>query len=359
MVATRDSKEQIFKAFQQILTDRKKVDSKIATREEEAEKEKNKELLEVASTYTIDSIVKGLADLQLEFSGIVNGLSEKLTKEASKSDELKRAIAIETQHLQELQQIRVVADALHLITQEHQENLKTLEQNSTQQRESIEKDQSDKRKFWEKEQEEFEISIQEQNELLIKERQLKEADYQYELERKRKIETDEYEELKRNQERDLQEANQEKDKQWSEREKILTENQPKHEEYQKKAEAFPTELDESVKKAREEAIKEVHQDAKVKAELLEKEWESTKQGYEFKIQSLQETIQKQIEQIESLSTQLQDTLKQSQALAMKAFDSSSKPSEIKPKPKPKAISSKGFNLRQSSLVKSPSTITKD
>ncbi|HEY9739116.1 MAG TPA: hypothetical protein V6C90_01370 [Coleofasciculaceae cyanobacterium] len=323
MVATRDSKDQIFKAFQQILTDRKKIDSKIATKEEEAEKEKNKQVLEVASTYTIDSIVKGLADLQLEFGSIVNGLSEKLSTKASKLDELKRAINIETQHLQELQQIRVVADALHILTQEHQENLKALEQNSAIEREVLEKDIAEKHKTWEKEQEEFESAIQEQNELLTKERQRQESDYQYELERQRKIETDEYEELKRSQERELQEANQEKGKLWSEREKILTERQPLFEEYQQKVEAFPAELDDAVKKAREEAIKEVHQDAKVKADLFEKEWKSTKQGYEFKIQSLEQNIQKQIEQIQSLSTQLQEAMKQSQSLAMKAFDSSS------------------------------------
>ena len=34
MIATKDSKEQIFKAFQQILTDRQKIDSRIATKEE-------------------------------------------------------------------------------------------------------------------------------------------------------------------------------------------------------------------------------------------------------------------------------------------------------------------------------------
>ncbi len=75
MVATKDSKELISTAFQQILTDRKRIDSRIATKEEEAEKEKNQQILEVASTYTIDGIVKGLADLQLEFGNIVNGLS--------------------------------------------------------------------------------------------------------------------------------------------------------------------------------------------------------------------------------------------------------------------------------------------
>jgi hypothetical protein len=323
MVARQDSKEQISKAFQQILTERKKIDSRIATKEEEAEKEKNRQILEVASTYTVDSIVKGLAELQLEFGNIVHGLSEKLTTEAAKLDELDRGISVETQHLQELQQVRVVADALHLLTQEHQENLKTLEQNSANQRETIEKDMAEKRKLWEKEQQEFENNVRERNELLVKERQLKEADYNYELERKRKVETDEYEELKRSQERELQEANREKDKQWTERERILTERQPLFEEYQQKVDAFPTELDEAVKKAREEAIKEIHQDAKVKAELVKKEWESTKQGYEFKIQSLEQTIQKQIEQIEHLSAQLQETMKQAQSLAMKAFESSS------------------------------------
>lgn len=107
MVATKDSKELISKAFQQILTDRKRIDSRIATKEEEAEKEKNQQILEVASTYTIDGIVKGLADLQLEFGNIVKGLSEKLAKEASKLDELNRAISVEIHHLQELQQVRV------------------------------------------------------------------------------------------------------------------------------------------------------------------------------------------------------------------------------------------------------------
>jgi len=58
----KDSKEQILKAFRQLLAEQKQIESKVATKEEEAEKEKNKELLEVASTYTVDSIVNGMVD---------------------------------------------------------------------------------------------------------------------------------------------------------------------------------------------------------------------------------------------------------------------------------------------------------
>ena len=83
-------------------------------------------------------------------------------------------------------------------------------------------------------------------------------------------------------------------------------------------------MEEAVKKAREEAIKDTSQKAKIEADLFEKEWESTKQSYELKVKSLEETINKQSEQIEGISVQLQTALKQSQDLAMRAFDSSTR-----------------------------------
>jgi hypothetical protein len=144
------------------------------------------------------------------------------------------------------------------------------------------------------------------------------------LENTHKINSDAYEAKKRNLERELQETTQEKAKNWAEREKVLKDNQPLFTEYQKKVAAFPGELEEAMKKAREEGIKETSQKAKVEADLFEKEWESTKQNYELRIQSLEETIRKQTEQIEGVSLQLQATLKQAQDLAMRAFDSSSK-----------------------------------
>ena len=321
IATAKDSKAKILQNFQQILADNKKIESKVETKEESAEKAKNKQLLEVASTYTIDSIVKGLADLQLDFGSITSGLSEKLKAESSKLDELKRAIEIQATQLQELQQIRVVADALHILTQEHREKLILLEQNSANHRELLEKDTTQKRKVWEKEQQEFEIAIQEEIALTTKERQREAADYRYELERTRKVETDEYEETKRKLERELQQSTREKEKNWVEREQVLSDNQAEFEANQKKAAGFEEELKQAYVKAKEEAIQEVSREAKVKADLVDKEWESTKQGYELKSQSLQQTIERQTEQIAEISAQLQATMKQAQDLAMKAFAS--------------------------------------
>jgi hypothetical protein len=324
IAASRDGKQQLMQAFQQILVERKKLESKIATKLEVADKVKNKQILEAASTYTVDSIVKSLADLQLEFGSIVNSLSEKLGKENSKLDELNRAIEVETQYLQELQQIRTVADAVDVLTQEHQEKLRILEQDTTSKRETLEKEIAQTRKDWQREQAEYDEAMEAFNELLLKQRQQEADEYQYKLENTRKINVDAYEARKRNLEREVLESTQEKEKNWAEREKFLKANEPLFAEYQKKVASLATELEEAAKRAREEAIRETGQKAKVEADLLEKEWDATKQSYELKIKSQEETIEKQVEEIEGISVQLQSTLKQAQDLAMRAFDGSGK-----------------------------------
>lgn len=325
----QDSKAKIMQSFQQILAEKQNIKSKVATKEEEAEKEKGKQILETAASYTTDSIVKGLAELQLDFGSIINQLSEKLNTESEKLEELKRAIEIENQHLQELQKIRVVADALHILTQEHQEKLSFLEQNFTQDQEALVKDIATKRKAWQKEEQEYEIVFQEQNELLIKQREQEAADYQYELERQRQIEADEYEEMKRKLERALQVLNQEKEKEWQERESYLAENQADFEKNRKKVAGFEEELKKAYVKAKDEAIQEANREAKVKEDLFAKEWEGLKNGYELKIQSLEETIQRQTEQISDISTQLQTAMNQAQDLAMKAFATSNNGNQTK------------------------------
>lgn len=161
---------------------------------------------------------------------------------------------------------------------------RVLEHTATSDRETLEKEIAFSRKTWQQEQEEYQLVFTESNELLSEERQRQEEDYQYETERSRKIATDEYEEIRQT-ERELQEELLAKEKQWSERERLLA-TKPVLEEYQKKVEVFSTELEEAVKKAREEGIREVNQEAKVKADLFEKEWKFSNQAYEIQIQAL-------------------------------------------------------------------------
>ncbi len=321
--ATKETKEQIMSAFNQFLAHQKAGELKVFTKEEELEKEKNKQLLEKASEYTVDNIVNQMASLQLSFGRTLQGLSENLTTESSKLDELKTAIAVKKEQLEQLRQVRLVADAIYILRQEHQEQLRILEEQTTSQRESLQKEIEKTRFIWENEQEEFTTKVEEERELICKQREQEAEDYQYEIERNRKIETDEYEEMKRQQEREINAANVEKEKAWTERENSLTQQESKYKENQKKIEGFEERLKQEYNKAKGEAIKDAEREAKVKADLLEKEWELNKQGYDLKIQSLEAVVERNNEQITELTTQLQAATNQAQNLALRAFQSSS------------------------------------
>lgn len=316
-------KAKILAEFQQLLCDRNQIESRVITREEEAQQEQNQRILEVASQYTTDQIVRGLTDLQLEFGGTVTSLTERLSSEMTKLDELRQAIAIETQNLQDLRQTRIVADALYILNQEHQERLRLLEERATREREALDSEMTAARKAWQQELDEFNATVAESDDMLSRLRQRQEADYEYETGRSRTIANDEYEEARRQAEREIQAATEAKEKDWAEREAVLAANQAALAEYRQTVDAFPAELEEAIKKAREEGIRDANQDGKVKADLLAKEWEGVKQGYDLQIQALTAKIQQQTEQISEISTQLQAALRQAQELAMRAFESSS------------------------------------
>ena len=317
-----EGKDRILAAFDRLLTQYQKTESKVATKEETAEKIKNQELVTKATDYTVDNIVNGMALLQLQFGSSINELTETLTTESIKLEELKRAIAVEKSHLQQLSQVKLVADTLHILEQEHQEKLRLLEEKTSKQREDITKETENYRRQWEKEQEEFTSKIQEDDELLQQQREQEEADYQYELARQRVVETDDYEEDKRQQETELADIGEEKEKDWQQREEYLAENEKEFTENQEKIATFEDKIKEAYNKAKGDAIKDAERKAKVQADLLEKEWEGEKQGYEFKLESLQITLERQVNQIDELTTQLQETNSQSQNLAMKAFNNS-------------------------------------
>jgi hypothetical protein len=327
MAVAKDSKTQILGELDRILAEQYRPSSKVATKEEEAQLAKNKEIVTKAANYTVDTIVKGMADLQLEFGSIIAGLSDQLTLEVEKLTEAKQAIEIENQHRSELQKIRVVADALHIITQEHQQSLKSIEQQLTTEQEDLVKAQTSLRKQWEQSTREYAEQQAELATITAKERQKEQDEFQYKVTRDRQLQADTYAEIKRNQEQEIQARDREQQKQWKEREKFLKDHQKLLDDNLSKVIAFPAELEEAVKKAREEAIKETSKDAKVKANLAEKEWEGNKQGYERKIQSLERVVERQSEQITAITEQLQAVMNQAQSLAMKAFETSAKISE--------------------------------
>lgn len=317
-------KDEILRDFKGLAQAHEKQAAQIVTRAQEAEKAQDRSLVDQATKYTVESIVNGLASLQLSFAGELEKLAETLQTESSKLEEIQRAITVETARLGELRNIQIAAEAIAILKRENDEELAEFEKEATEQREELTEEITTTRARWEREEEEHVAAAEAYKVELEKSRSQEEADFQYELERKRKIKEDKNVERKRLMERELADTEASKVKDWEEREAKLDEAAAEIQELRDKVEAFPTELEDAVTKSREDAIKKATTEAKIVAELAAKEFEGNVEVFELRISSLEQTITSQTAQIEKLQTQLQEAGQQSQELAVKAIEGASK-----------------------------------
>ena len=310
--------DHIARAFQQLVSERKKL-TKIVTKEEAAEKARDKESVDAASTLTIDRIVKEFADLQLTVDRTAEESANTLQAETAKLAQVRRAIEVETDHMRELAHTETAANALDILTQAKQAEIRAFEAQSAQQAEAFAQQVAAQREEWEKEEQAHHQEVAAYDESLHRERSQAEADFRYELERERRIELDKFEADKRNKEQDMAETERTKLQDWARRESAVAEQEKACEAYRAQLEAFPAELDKAVAMAREQAQQTASEEAQVKTDLFAKEIAANQQVRELHIQSLKETIVRQNEQIEALSAELKETLKQAQGLAFRAI----------------------------------------
>lgn len=313
----------ILRAFDKLRVDHKRLEAQVATKELLAARQKDKELVKQASAYTAESIFQSLAKLQFAFGQSVTDLSKTMTIEVDKLAQIQRACQVENQRLETLHNIQIAAEALNILQQEHQKVLQTLEEDQRQKHEALEKDITKQREVWQKQQQEYEKAKAKQQVLLDKTRHSEEEEYLYKFKRQRTEEADGYEQRKRAVDRELAEECQKREKNWSERDSYLTKHQTQFDEYKVKVENIPKDIDEAMKKAREEAIKDTYREEETKAKLVDKEMEGKRKAFDLRIESLTKTIEQQKVQIAQLTEQLQAASKQAQQLAMTAVSSAS------------------------------------
>lgn len=320
---TASSKEHISKAFREVTDQHRAQRTRIVTAEEAAERGKEREVVKTASGYTVEFIVKGLADLQLGFGGTIDEVVARLSGEGLKLEELRRAIEIETAYAKHLGDVNVAADALDVLEQEHKEALRVHDEQAKAQVHALEAEIQSTRAAWEEQRAQHEREVARFDEKQGKDRAKAEADFDYELARKRKMEADALADKRAKAELHIAEEDQRRSKQWAEREAALAGKAAEHASHKARVEAFAQEMDEAAKKARDEALRETFADAKIKAELLEKEVEGNRKVYALQVESLEATLAKQGEQLASLTARLQVALTQVQELAHKAIDGTS------------------------------------
>jgi hypothetical protein len=327
----KNTKSEILTAFDELAKEKKALEAQLLLGKELEQPRNGKSApspeITVNSTppnkQKMESIIEQLNRLQLNFGGAVSDLSEKLTAEALKLQEVRQSVAEEVQQLETLHGLQVTEDSLDALIQQYNDSSKTFNDEFSQRREAIDQEITQAKKTWAKEQEERRRFIKERNDTLSKTRQRDVKEYTYDLDLQRKLDNDAYEQEKKRLYQELEEFQQSHEKQWTEREKAIAEREKQFADLKAKVEVFPKELEAALKRAKEEGKGIAYHQAKVKSDLYAKDVEGSKRTYELRIQSFQETIQNQEARIQNLSKQLDAALKQVQDLAVKAIEGSS------------------------------------
>jgi hypothetical protein len=323
MNTTHSDSQTIQAAFAKLRADYKLESTKVATKEDQAARQQDKILVEQAAGYTAENIFQALAKLQANFGQSIDGLTKDMTTEAEKLTQISQAIKVENQRLTTLHHIKIAAEALNILQQEHQQALQALDKDYQQQNESLELKMTQQRDIWQQQQQEFENTKTKQHSQQEQSRHTEEEEYEYQLKREHTETSDNYEKQKRDLEHQLAESERLKEKDWTTREQFLEKHQAEFAEYQTKVESIPKEIEEASKKAREKAIRDTTKSAETQATLLETEQASQRKSFELKIASLKQIVAEQKTQITQLNEQLTAAAQQVQQLAMTAVSKTS------------------------------------
>jgi len=330
---SKNTKAEILESYEELWKERKELESKLKQLQKEVKNNSaspngqpsgtvSKKLSAAADkmTATMDCLV----ELQIGFGGAVSELSEKLTTEAAKLQDLRQAVAEETQQLEALYELdEIEEETLDDLIATYEENSKAFEAELSQQRETCEQEIQDLRQAWQKEQTEHQQVIKERNDDYEKSRKRDEQEYKYDLELRRNLDQDTYDQQQKTLYKELEEANQAQQQQWEEREKAIAQQEQRFDELKSKVDAFDQEKEAAVKKAKDQGKAIANSQVKVKADLQQLEIDGQKRFYDLRIESLQETIENQEARIHNLSQQLDAALKQVQDLAVKAIEGTS------------------------------------
>jgi hypothetical protein len=343
-VSLKNTKNEILSAYEDVL---KKIQSQKTSEPKQVQEEKRQqEVIKKASDNTNEGIVTGITALKLNVAKELDKLSEQLSSEYKKLEDIQLAMRLEKQNLEELYQVTANADSLAAMLQAQKERKVQFESEMAEKRTAFEeKMKADKLNSEEKirnENEAFETSLKAQKEIwkteqlkwadqqkelkekTEKERKREEEEYAYALKLTRKKDNDLYEEKKAGQEKELAEKKKTFDLEIAQREAQVVAAENELKELRTKNAAFPAEIDKAVAAAVKLATEKLQSEFRFEKELTAKQTEGELKLKEQTIETLKSKI-KDMEALVNEASKKATTAETSvKDIAMKAIESSGK-----------------------------------
>ncbi len=269
------------------------------------------------------AVIEALEHLGETFNTAVSRLSGDLLVEAFRLKEKRSWVETETHRLAGLYDLEIGEDTLGELLRQYTDTANACEKAFQEKREATEKELAEKRRVWKGEKEDILRQMMEQKASDKRSRERETSEYRYALALTRGASDESGDRQKKELEQALEDLRETRHAEWEERENQLAEREKAFKEHKEKVENFPKELEDALKKAKEEGIGIARKQAKIKADLRAKEIAGEQAVYELKIKTLEEEIVKQAARIESLSQQLEIATRQAQELAVKAIEGAS------------------------------------
>src|SRR5664280_645407 len=148
-ISARNTKNEILAAYEETL--RKMQTQKTTEPKQVQEEKRQQETIKKASENTTEGIVNGITTLKLNVAKDLDKLSELLTAEFKKLEDIQAAIRLEKLNLEELYQVTANADSLAAMIQSQKDKKALFETEMADKRNALdEKMKTDKLSFDEK-----------------------------------------------------------------------------------------------------------------------------------------------------------------------------------------------------------------
>jgi len=309
-VSEKSKKNEILDAYNELL-EKISSEKQMSFSEEKKVKEKQ-EVVAKVETFSRDAISKAIMELKLSLVKELDSLEHKIASEHERFANIKDAIATESQHLENLYEIKHNADSLAVLLMAQKES-----------RQKFDEEIKKKRVELENEQQEFEAELHEKKQGVEKDRIRDEEEYSYALKLRRKKDKDDYEERKTLLERELVEGREAFEREIFQREAVIKSQELDYSSMKKQIESFPKELEKAVLDAQKSTRDVIEAKYTHQIELANKEVQGEQRLHEQLIMSLREKIDEQDELIKQLTLKANESTKQVQTIALKALEGGS------------------------------------
>lgn len=328
-LSTSNTKQEMLDAYGDLLKQMEEKRDAEAPPEQKVAEKATREVVAVADSLSVDSIIRDISGLKAEVGKMLTTLTDRLDQEVGRYDAVKRAIAEKENELSEIYEIQKAASSLSALIESQNMKREEFETDMASRKEALSSEMDETRFEWQKEKAQRSAELKEQEAAEAKRRAREKEEYDYSLQRERQSARDAFEkekvgleEEKERLERELALRRERTDREFAEREQAIARQEQELADLRARVASFPRELEITVAGEVKAAVEKVQTEGKFRLDLVQKEFEGERNVLQGRIASLESVLKDQSAQLLKLNEQVEKSYSQVQAIAVKAVEGS-------------------------------------